>query len=213
MLQTGSAPPRLDGLVVLVVDATTGAGRELTTRLCAAGAVVAVVGGGHPDRVDDAATNAAFLCKALTDAGLVALPYRIDIGDPAEAARLPGQIAADVGPLDAAVVLLPPPDTGAGLHGAFRVLSAALAAALPDGARHIEGTSSGATGPDTTTAGDRTWVRSVVDRLAADAAQRTVVGRRPPRAAATEAPRGETCPSESSWQVTTNWSWRPSPRP
>lgn len=48
MLQTGSSPPRLDGLVVLVVDATTGVGRELTTRLSAAGALVAVVGAGHP---------------------------------------------------------------------------------------------------------------------------------------------------------------------
>ncbi|MER5961298.1 hypothetical protein [Streptomyces sp. NPDC002057] len=173
MLQTGSSPPRLDGLVVLVVDATTGVGRELTTRLCAAGAVVAVVGAGHPDRGDDAATNAAFLCKALTDAGLVALPYRIDIGDPAEAGRLPGQIAADAGPVDAGVVVLPPPDATGELTRAFRAVSAALAAALPPGARHIERTPAAQAGPGTTTAEDRDWVRSVVDGLAADAARAT----------------------------------------
>lgn len=135
MLQTGSSPPRLDGLVVLVVDATTGVGRELTTRLSAAGALVAVVGAGHPDRADDAATNAAFLCKALTDAGLVALPYRIDVRDPAEAGRLPGQIADDAGPVHAAVVVLPPPDSTAELLRAFRAVSAALAAEI--GRAHV----------------------------------------------------------------------------
>ncbi|MCX5228795.1 hypothetical protein ABZY16_37165 [Streptomyces sp. NPDC006553] len=173
MLQTGSSPPRLDGLVVLVVDATTGIGRELATRLSAAGAIVAVVGAGHPDRGDDAATNAAFLCKALNDAGLLALPYRIDIRDPAEAGRLPGQIAADAGPVNAAVVVLPAPEAPGELLRAFRAVSAALAAALPPGARHIEHTPGGAAGPDTTTAGDRGWLRSVVDGLAADAARAT----------------------------------------
>ncbi|KQX47429.1 MULTISPECIES: hypothetical protein [unclassified Streptomyces] len=173
MLQTGSSPPRLDGLVVLVVDATTGIGRELTTRLCSAGATVAVVGAGHPDRGDDAATNAAFLCKALTDAGLVALPYRIAAGDPAEAGRLPGQIAADIGPVGAAVVVLPPPDATGELRNAFRGLSAALAAALPSGARHIERTPAAATGPDGTTAEDRDWIRSVVDGLATGPARAT----------------------------------------
>ncbi|MFD7571086.1 hypothetical protein ACFV6U_11290, partial [Streptomyces sp. NPDC059810] len=85
MLQTGSSPPRLDGLVVLVVDATTGIGRELATRLSAAGAIVAVVGAGHPDRGDDAATKAAFLFKSLNDAGLLALQYRNEIRVPVEA--------------------------------------------------------------------------------------------------------------------------------
>ncbi|MEU7701389.1 hypothetical protein ACF064_08535 [Streptomyces sp. NPDC015492] len=173
MLQTGSSPPRLDGLVVLVVDATTGVGRELTTRLSAAGAVVAVVGAGHPDRGDDAATNAAFLCKALSDAGLLALPYRIDVRDPAEAGRLPAQIAADAAPVNAAVVVLPAPDAPGELTDAFRAVSAALAAALPPGARYIERTPAAAAGPETTTAGDRTWLRSVVDSLAADAARAT----------------------------------------
>ncbi|MFF9066953.1 hypothetical protein ACF09E_16525 [Streptomyces sp. NPDC014891] len=173
MLQTGSSPPRLDGLVVLVVDATTGVGRELATRLSAAGAVVAVVGAGHPDRGDDAATNAAFLCKALSDAGLLALPYRIDVRDPAEAGRLPALIAADAAPVNAAVVVLPAPDAPGELTEAFRAVSAALAAALPPGARHIERTPAAAAGPETTTAGDRTWLRSVVDSLAADAARAT----------------------------------------
>ncbi|MFJ8295410.1 hypothetical protein ACIQ9R_06035 [Streptomyces sp. NPDC094447] len=173
MLQTGSSPPRLDGLVVLVVDATTGVGRELATRLSAAGAVVAVVGAGHPDRGDDAATNAAFLCKALSDAGLLALPYRIDVRDPAEAGRLPAQIAADAAPVNAAVVVLPAPDAPSELTDAFRAVSAALAAALPPGARYIERTPAAAAGPETTTAGDRTWLRSVVDSLAADAARAT----------------------------------------
>ncbi|WP_328942442.1 SDR family oxidoreductase [Streptomyces sp. NBC_00250] len=173
MLQTGSSPPRLDGLVVLVVDATTGIGRELATRLSAAGAVVAVVGAGHPDRGDDAATNAAFLCKALDDAGLTALPYRIDIRDPAEAGRLPAQIADDAGPVNAAVVVLPPPDADGELSHAFHAVSAALAAALPPGARHIERTPAAAAGPDTATAEDRSWLRSVVDGLAADAARAT----------------------------------------
>ncbi|MEU9297314.1 hypothetical protein [Streptomyces sp. NPDC048266] len=172
MVQTGSPPPRLDSLVVLVVDATTGVGRELTTRLCAAGATVAVVGAGHPDRGDDAATNAAFLCKALVDAGFVALPYRIGVRDPAEAGRLPGEIDTDVGPVSAAVVVLPEPDAGGELLRAFRAVSAALAAALPAGARHIERAPAGTAGP-ATTAEDRAWVRSVVDRLAADAARAT----------------------------------------
>ncbi|MFG3036133.1 hypothetical protein ACGFYZ_04440 [Streptomyces sp. NPDC048330] len=176
MVPTGSPPPSLDGLVVLVVDATTGLGRDLAARLCAAGAIVAVVGAGHPDRGDDAATNAAFLCKALADRGLLALPYRIDVGDPDEAARLPGQIASDVGPPAAAVVVLPPPGADEALVRAFRALSAALAAALPAGARHVEYAPTGGgpspAGPGTSaTAGDRVWVRSVVTALAADAAR------------------------------------------
>ncbi|MER7952891.1 hypothetical protein ABTY59_36480 [Streptomyces sp. NPDC096079] len=171
MARTGPPPLRLDGLVVLVVDATTGIGRELTTRLCAAGAIVAVVGAGHPGRDDDAATNAAFLCKELTDLGLVALPYRIDIGDPVEAARLPGQIAADAGPVAAAAVVLPPPGAAEGLRRAFRTVSAALADALPAGARHFERAPAAGEGPGPSTAEDRVWVRSVVEGLAAVAAR------------------------------------------
>ncbi|MFD9247715.1 hypothetical protein ACFV0D_38490, partial [Streptomyces sp. NPDC059556] len=124
-----------------------------------------------PPAAPPAATNAAFLCKALNDAGLLALPYRIDIRDPGEAGRLPGQIAADAGPVNAAVVVLPAPDTPGELPRAVRAVSAALAAALPPGARYIEHTPGAAAGPVTTTAGDRGWLRSVVDGLAADAAR------------------------------------------
>jgi NAD(P)-dependent dehydrogenase (short-subunit alcohol dehydrogenase family) len=128
----------LNGCVVLVVDATTGVGRIVTTRLCAAGAAVAVVGAGHPERGDDAATNAAFLCKELTDIGLIALPYQAD-SDRIETFRsLPAQIAADLGPVAASVVVIPSGPGSEGLARAFRTMSAAVAAALPAGAQHIE---------------------------------------------------------------------------
>ncbi|WP_329569469.1 hypothetical protein [Streptomyces sp. NBC_01361] len=132
------APPPLDGCVVLVVDATTGTGRVVTARLCAAGAAVAVVGAGHRGRGDDAATNAAFLCKELADIGLVALPYQVDAEDTEAVLALPAQIAADIGPLTAAVVIVPAEDAPYGLADTFRAVSAAVVAGLPAHAVHIE---------------------------------------------------------------------------
>ncbi|WP_206302056.1 hypothetical protein OG564_14465 [Streptomyces sp. NBC_01280] len=132
------APPPLDGCVVLVVDATTGTGRVVTARLCAAGAAVAVVGAGHRGRGDDAATNAAFLCKELADIGLVALPYQVDAEDTEAVLALPAQIAADIGPLTAAVVIVPAEDAPYGLADTFRAVSAAVEAGLPVHAVHIE---------------------------------------------------------------------------
>ncbi|MGW6398492.1 hypothetical protein [Streptomyces sp. NPDC055134] len=132
------APPPLDGCVVLVVDATTGTGRVVTARLCAAGAAVAVVGAGHRGRGDDAATNAAFLCKELADIGLVALPYQVDAEDTEAVLALPAQIAADIGPLTAAVVIVPAEDASYGLADTFRAVSAAVVAGLPAHAVHIE---------------------------------------------------------------------------
>ncbi|MFD3480609.1 hypothetical protein [Streptomyces sp. NPDC058695] len=132
------APPPLDGCVVLVVDATTGTGRVVTARLCAAGAAVAVVGAGHRGRGDDAATNAAFLCKELADIGLVALPYQVDAEDTEAVLALPAQIAADIGALTSAVVIVPAEDAPYGLADTFRAVSAAVVAGLPAHAVHIE---------------------------------------------------------------------------
>jgi len=132
------APAPLNGCVVLVVDATTGVGRIVTARLCAAGAAVAVAGAGHPGRGDDAATNAAFLCKELTDIGLVALPYQADLERIESFRALPAQIAADLGPVTASVVVIPSGPGSEALARAFRTMSSTVAAALPPGARHIE---------------------------------------------------------------------------
>ncbi|MEU6891567.1 hypothetical protein ABZ934_07160 [Streptomyces sp. NPDC046557] len=123
---------------VLVVDATIGIGRVLTRRLCLAGASVAVVGVGHRERADDAAANAAFLCKELVALGLVALPYRADVDRPETVRELPAQIAADLGPVTAAVVVLAPASAGRTLVELFRGASGLLSGALPPGARHIE---------------------------------------------------------------------------
>ncbi|MFI6806388.1 hypothetical protein ACIBO6_15380 [Streptomyces luteogriseus] len=131
-------PPPLHGCVVLVVDATTGVGRRVTSQLCALGAAVAVVGAGHPGRDDDAATNAAFLCKELAGIGLVALPYQADVERPESFGALTGQIAADLGPVTASVVVVPSASGGEELAPAFRVLSGVVAASLPPGAEHIE---------------------------------------------------------------------------
>ncbi|EDY65998.2 LOW QUALITY PROTEIN: conserved hypothetical protein, partial [Streptomyces pristinaespiralis ATCC 25486] len=106
-LAASYAPAPLAGCVVLVVDGTTGIGRAITARLCAAGAAVAVVGAGHPGRGDDAATNAAFLCKELAGIGHVALPYQVDAEDTEAVAGLPGQISADIGPVSASIVVVP----------------------------------------------------------------------------------------------------------
>lgn len=130
--------PPLHGCVVLVVDATTGVGRRVASQLCALGAAVAVVGAGHPGRGDDAATNAAFLCKELAGIGLVALPYQADVERPESFTALTGQIAADLGPVTASVVVVPGENGGEGLAPFFRVLSGVVAAALPAGAEHIE---------------------------------------------------------------------------
>ncbi|MEH0424227.1 hypothetical protein [Streptomyces sp. B21-083] len=135
------APPAdlpLARSVVLVIDATIGIGRVLTRRLCLAGASVAVVGAGHRERGDDAAANAAFLCKELAALGLVALPYRVDVDRPETVGALPGHIAADMGPVTESVVVLAPAPAGSALAGWFREASALLSAALPPGARHIE---------------------------------------------------------------------------
>ncbi|WP_394426075.1 hypothetical protein [Streptomyces sp. SGAir0957] len=134
---TFSSPP-LAGAVVLVVDATAGVGRRIATRLCAAGAAVAVVAAGHPGRADDAATNAAFLCKELADIGLVALPYQVDTERAETFGALPGQIAADLGAATACVVVIPPGCAAGPLPAAMRVLSGAIAAALPPRAAYLE---------------------------------------------------------------------------
>lgn len=134
---TFSSPP-LAGAVVLVVDATAGVGRRIATRLCAAGAAVAVVAAGHPGRADDAATNAAFLCKELADIGLVALPYQVDTERAETFGALPDQIAADLGAATACVVVIPPGGAAGPLPAAMRVLSGAIAAALPPRAAYLE---------------------------------------------------------------------------
>ena len=107
-MQQVYAPPPLEGSVVLVIDATTGIGRIVTTRLCAAGAAVAVVGAQHRGRGDDAATNAAFLCKELADIGLdrPALPGRHRT-DTTPFRALPGLIAADLNPVAISIVVIP----------------------------------------------------------------------------------------------------------
>lgn len=154
--------PPLNGCVVLVIDATTGVGRSVATRLSAAGAAVAVVGAGHPGRGDDAATNAAFLCKELTGIGLVALPYQVDVARPETLSALPRQIAGDLGPVTACVVVIPSGPGNGDLARDFRAVSAVVAAALPAGSEHIE--------IDTETehdvAGDERIAQSVADRLA-----------------------------------------------
>lgn len=132
------APRSLEGRVVLVVDATTGIGRIVTIRLCAAGARVAVVGAAHRGRGDDAATNAAFLCKELAEIGMSALPYRADIERADSFRALPGQIAADLGPVAVCVVVIPSEPGAEEMTAAFRSMSGVIAAALPPGARLIE---------------------------------------------------------------------------
>ncbi|MBO0919205.1 SDR family NAD(P)-dependent oxidoreductase [Streptomyces laculatispora] len=132
------APEALEGRVVLVVDATTGIGRIITIRLCAAGAKVAVVGAEHRGRGDDAATNAAFLCKELAEIGMVALPYRADIERADTFRTLPAQIAADLGSVAVCVVVIPAAPCTGERTAAYRTMSATVAAALPPGARHIE---------------------------------------------------------------------------
>ncbi|MEJ8636241.1 hypothetical protein [Streptomyces sp. MS2.AVA.5] len=158
----GPHPPApLDGCIVLVVDATTGAGRIVTARLCAAGAAVAVVGAGHPGRGDDAATKAAFLCKELADIDRVALPYRTDIDDLDMVRELPAQIASDLGPVSASVVVIPSGPGTDRLAERFRAASRVIAAALPEGARHIELASDTAAGAGQ----DEELVRRVVEQL------------------------------------------------
>ncbi|MFC8366643.1 hypothetical protein [Streptomyces sp. CB02400] len=151
--------PPLNGCVVLVMDATTGAGRSVATRLSAAGAAVAVVGAGHPGRDDDAATNAAFLCKELAGIGLVALPYQVDVTRPETLRALPGQIAGDLGPVAACVVVIPSGPGSGDLARDFRAVSAVVAAALPAGAEHIE------IDPEHDGAGHERAAQSVADRL------------------------------------------------
>ncbi|WP_308408739.1 hypothetical protein [Streptomyces sp. AC627_RSS907] len=130
--------PPLVGSVVLVVDATAGVGRRIATRVCAAGGAVAVVGAGHPGRGDDAATNAAFLCKELADIGLVALPYQADTERPETFRALPGQIAADLGPPTACVVVVPAGDGTEGLARTMRAMSVVVGTALPADAVHLD---------------------------------------------------------------------------
>ncbi|MEV5437783.1 hypothetical protein AB0K80_17470 [Streptomyces sp. NPDC052682] len=96
------------------------------------------MGAGHPGRDGDAATNAAFLCKELAGIGLVALPYQADVERPESFRALPGQIAADLGPVTASVVVIPSEPGSEGLTASFRALSDAVAASLPAGAEHIE---------------------------------------------------------------------------
>ncbi|MFD6619641.1 hypothetical protein ACFWFB_30835 [Streptomyces albidoflavus] len=134
---TFSSPP-LAGAVVLVVDATAGVGRRIATRLCAAGAAVAVVAAGHPGRADDAATNAAFLCKELADIGMVALPYQVDTERAETFRALPDQIAADLGAATGCVVVIPPGGAAGPLPAAMRVAAEAIAAGLPPSAVHLE---------------------------------------------------------------------------
>lgn len=128
----------LEGRVVLVIDATTGIGRIVTIRLCAAGAKVAVVGTEYRGRRDDAATNAAFLCKELAEIGMSALPYRADVERATTFRSLPGQIAADMGPVAVCVVVIPSTPGAEEVTAAFRSMSARIADELPLGARHIE---------------------------------------------------------------------------
>lgn len=135
---TSYEPSPLEGCVVLVIDATTGIGRIVTTRLCAAGATVAVVGAEHRERGDDAATNAAFLCKELAEIGMCALPYRADLERAGSFRALPGQIAADLGPVAFSVVVIPSASGTEQLTAAFRAMSAVIADAIPYGAQHIE---------------------------------------------------------------------------
>ncbi|GAB2956905.1 hypothetical protein GCM10023080_015370 [Streptomyces pseudoechinosporeus] len=135
---TAYVRPPLSGCVVLVVDATAGVGRRIATRLCAAGGAVAVVGAGHPGRGDDAATNAAFLCKELAGIGLVALPYQADVERPETFRALPGQIAGDLGPLAACVVVIPSDPGSEPLARVMRAMSDVVAESLPAGAEHIE---------------------------------------------------------------------------
>lgn len=102
------------------------------------GAKVAVVGAEHRGRGDDAATNAAFLCKELAEIGMVALPYRADIERADTFRTLPAQIAADLGSVAVCVVVIPAAPCTGERTAAYRAMSATVAAALPPGARHIE---------------------------------------------------------------------------
>lgn len=165
-LAASYAPVPLTGRVVLVVDATTGIGRAITARLCAAGAAVAVVGAGHPGRGDDAATNAAFLCKELAGIGHVALPYQVDAEDTDAVAGLPGQISADIGPVSASIVVVPRCGAPDRLVETFHAVSAAVARALPEGVPHIEVDPGPRAAPSAARSDDEP-ARSAVERLVA----------------------------------------------
>jgi NAD(P)-dependent dehydrogenase (short-subunit alcohol dehydrogenase family) len=165
-LAASYAPAPLAGCVVLVVDGTTGIGRAITARLCAAGAAVAVVGAGHPGRGDDAATNAAFLCKELAGIGHVALPYQVDAEDTEAVAGLPGQISADIGPVSASIVVVPRCGASDRLVETFHAVSSAVALALPAGAPHIE-VDPGAPAATPAARCDDQPARSAVERLVA----------------------------------------------
>ncbi|MGW7287056.1 SDR family NAD(P)-dependent oxidoreductase [Streptomyces sp. NPDC054847] len=165
-LAASYAPVPLTGCVVLVVDATTGIGRTITARLCAAGAAVAVVGAGHPGRGDDAATNAAFLCKELAGIGHVALPYQVDAEDTDAVADLPAQISADIGPVSASIVVVPRCGASDRLVETFHAVSAAVARALPEGIPHIE-VDPGPRAATSAARSDDEPARSAVERLVA----------------------------------------------
>lgn len=68
----------------------------------------------------------------------MALPYQVDAEDTEAVLALPAQIAADIGPLTAAVVIVPAENAPYGLADTFRAVSAAVVAGLPVHAVHIE---------------------------------------------------------------------------
>ncbi|GAA2135108.1 hypothetical protein GCM10009760_13260 [Kitasatospora kazusensis] len=114
-----SATPPPTTLTALVMDGATGPGRIVSTRLSAAGVNVAVV------TVSDGG-SAAYLSKELTGLGLTALPYQVDLDDPADVDKLLSDIAQDLGPLDLVVDLLPPQPPEAAATGAGRQRAALL---------------------------------------------------------------------------------------
>ncbi|MQY12489.1 hypothetical protein SRB5_26230 [Streptomyces sp. RB5] len=128
----------LEGLVFLVVDGTTGPGRTMAVRLCAHGARVAVVGVVLPGRPDDVTAAAALTCQEMTRPGRVALPYQLDPADGDAVGRLLAEVWEDLGPVSAALVVVPRDTESPGPPAVIRTLSARIAESLPDGCRHLE---------------------------------------------------------------------------
>ncbi|MEU6370058.1 SDR family NAD(P)-dependent oxidoreductase [Streptomyces sp. NPDC046931] len=90
-------PPR--GRVALVVDGYSPVGRLVCDRLAEHGTAVAVAG--------PSGLRAAAYCRELQSRRLRAAPYLVEPGEPAAVRRLLNEIAADLGPLDVLVDLIP----------------------------------------------------------------------------------------------------------
>ncbi len=83
--------------------------------------------------------SAAYLSKELSELGLTALPYQVDLDDPADMDQLLADVAEDLGPLDVLVNLVPaePEEIAATTAGRLRSTLLELLASACKGGRLV----------------------------------------------------------------------------